>query len=131
MQALQGWSPSGEGYIKETGSRRQATQVLPDLTVEYLVSSEKWDDLFDETDRNLARLRLKKIQSLTTSSAGRGSQLPRNGLLARGATAASASFDTPRPSDGMDERGGNWDYTRRRTEVKWTAQSKKTPLEEI
>ena len=30
----------------------------PHLTVEYLVLSGEWDDLFNETDRNLARLRL-------------------------------------------------------------------------
>ena len=96
---------------REVDARR--LKSYPDLTVEYLVSSGKWDDLFNETDRNLARLGLKKIQSLTTITGGRGFQLPGNGLLARGATAASASLGTRPPSDQLDESGGDWEYTRR------------------
>ncbi len=33
----------------------------PHLTVEYLVLSGEWDDLFNETDRNLARLRFNNF----------------------------------------------------------------------
>src|SRR4029077_20765402 len=51
---------------REVDTRR--FKCFPDLTVEYLVSSGEWDDLFNEADRTLARFRLKKIQSLTTTS---------------------------------------------------------------
>src|ERR1700681_513175 len=44
---------------REVDARR--LKSYPDLTVEYLVSSGKWDDLFNETDRTIARLRLKKL----------------------------------------------------------------------
>ncbi len=48
----------------------------PHLTVEYLVLSGKWDDLFNETDRKLARLWLEENSNLTTTRGGRHSQLP-------------------------------------------------------
>ena len=35
----------------------------PYLTVEYLVLSGEWDDLFNETDRNLARLRFNNFHA--------------------------------------------------------------------
>src|ERR1700730_19132925 len=46
---------------REVDARR--LRCYPDLTVEYLVSSGAWDDLFNPADRTLARLRLKKLQS--------------------------------------------------------------------
>src|SRR3979490_3023344 len=47
---------------REIDGRR--LKSYPDLTVEHLVSSGRWDDLFNETDRKLARFSLKKIQGL-------------------------------------------------------------------
>lgn len=116
------------GKKREVDARR--FKCYPDLTVEYLVSSGRWNDLFNEIDRNLARLGLRKIQNLTTTSVSRCSQLPGNGLLARGATAASASLGTRHHSDGMDESGGDWEYTRRRIEANGDPRVK-NPLEEI
>lgn len=36
-------------------------KLYPDLTVEHLVLSGDWDDLFNETYRKLARIGLKKL----------------------------------------------------------------------
>jgi hypothetical protein len=105
-------------------------RCYPDLTVEYLVSSGKWNDLFNEADRTLARFRLKKLQSWTTTRGGSRSQLPRNGPLARAAIAASASLSMRHPSEGMDENGGDWEYTRRRLDANGSP-SVKHSLEEV
>jgi hypothetical protein len=113
---------------REVDTRR--FKCYPDLTVEYLVSSGKWDDLFNPADRTLARLRLKKIQSLTTTSGASRSQLPRSGPPTRGATAASASLGTRHPAEGMDENGGDWEYTRRRLDANGSPRVKNS-LEEI
>ena len=108
-------------WKREVDARR--LKCYPDLTIEYLVSSGEWDDLFNKTDRNLARLGLKKIQSLTTTSGGRRFQFHRNGCGS--ATVGRASLGTP--SDGMDENGGDWEYTRRRLYAHPETSELKTP----
>jgi hypothetical protein len=42
----------------------------PHLTVEYLVLSGEWDDLFNETDRNLARLRFNNFAAWQRRATG-------------------------------------------------------------
>jgi hypothetical protein len=105
----------GVQAVKDILAKREVDAMrlkcYPDLTVEYLVSSGKWNDLFNEADRTLARLRVKKLQSWTTTNGG-----------------SRANLSMWRPSDGMDEfgYGGDWDYTRRQLQANGE-QSKRNP----